>query len=401
MESVSNDVSGIDSEEIENYLFSLSEESQREEFVTASYSRVKSGESEERMRAEESLNRELTPNLRDMVREERVKDEINEVKSKILNVGSGVETYSLIEALFELNMKLFKIQIPLLVSQDFANETNQLIAKISHSSEEIDAELKYEPSYTYCMLLLCANELASLAAFSALPYGNHYLKLYNLEVETECKILGTELLVLQILAHQSVVGIFLKPLLELSKDPKKNDSQEMESLVTTTSLKAKKFAEEAVFPGTQQILHALRERGNPEALTKFILSYVLFFHFSKISLATMGSSFPNSERDPLIAFLPFVVEHASLDKIGLYFNERFESLPEWERAYKWIDLHCQAAEILINNPKRALAFLDRAKNEVKNTLWTTFFTSNKSMWDEKYKMAMARIAQIRSQIEEL
>ncbi|NGX51624.1 MAG: hypothetical protein K1060chlam2_01497 [Chlamydiae bacterium] len=389
MESVSNDVSGVDAEEVGNYLssFSLADQNQ-EEFVTSALPHAKRGESEDRMKEEEALVIELSPNLRTMKQAEGINAKIKEAEAKLSRLDYTGNDYLVLDELFQLNVDLFKTQVHLLedrgiLPQDFVEKVKEFMDDKSKevSFQEPNKQLKSEAFSTFIMLILLANWLQIPAVKTQSIYGNHYFELYKLEEDLGWIIDGALHLTMQHQVHKQIFDNIMEKA-QFSKI-------DLERGITFVTI--------AVFNGYQQILPYLEGKGYYENQT--VLQRILGWCFTKNLLEYVDFSLIGEKKDPLITFFPFLVKYGSLDKIEDYFNDRFKNLSGWEKAYKWIDLHCQAAEILASrNPEKAISYLDKAKEEVRDKLWTTFFTSNKSQWDEKYKIAMERIAQVRNQL---
>ncbi len=97
--------------------------------------------------------------------------------------------------------------------------------------------------------------------------------------------------------------------------------------------------------------------------------------------------------DPITKALPYIAKYGSLDQVEALHQLRSE--PSWERASHWIELQCQAAEILApTNREKAQQYLAKAEKDLQEKFVISFWFSSdrdKSKCEQHRKEASARI----------
>ena len=106
--------------------------------------------------------------------------------------------------------------------------------------------------------------------------------------------------------------------------------------------------------------------------------------------------------DLINQFLPYVVKYDSLDRVKACFDDFYKYKSEAEKAYLWIDLQCQAAEIVAStDSKKSADYLELAKKEREEKLWTYFFSPRRAEITHHAELATARIKKAASKCQGL
>ncbi len=320
------------------------------------------GVSENRMKAEEALQRATSPNLRILEREQ-------EIKAKIKITSSPTQRFTLLKEIFQMKVQAFTQDGGSI--ENFADETRSYKGKTGADLEPLfsgtQRGLKKDLFTIYAFMYLTSE---SMPRFSTqYPYKSLFLELYQLEEDTGFRLAGTGLLI-------SEAKSLLKGMIKLFE----NNSSESD---------LKKFYWDLMYPDTLKIFQHLEKGGNIDLLKIAVsLNGMAFFKPDIYHLFSTTSE----GKDPLVDFLPYIVKYGSLEAIKPYCDDRFKDLSEVEQAYQWIDLCCKAAEILAPiNQKKSAEYLDQARKEKEAKLWAYPFYPYRAEIEAKAKLATARI----------
>jgi hypothetical protein len=157
------------------------------------------------------------------------------------------------------------------------------------------------------------------------------------------------------------------------------------------------FILQICIPTLQQLLKYAENEKDPIVMRRLLDRYMdtplKYEQFRKIlyswilSLDERFFFYINRWDAPFNFIFPYLVKYGSLNEAKDYFNSRWTC--SWERAYKWVDLCCQAAEI---NPEKAKEYVSLAEKEVKQQLMPYLFSWNRKAILQKQKEANERIA---------
>ena len=198
-------------------------------------------------------------------------------------------------------------------------------------------------------------------------YISSYLELFELGKETGF-LMDPNLLKLQVEHYISMLDMLIRVSPRNTK----------ESLVY-------QFYWETVVPNLQKILLCLEQENDGEAVKEILTSHLEFLLAIDFLLG-----FPYGNEELLITLLPYIAKYVSLAGTEETFMWRRFHLPEWERDYQWIDLHCKAAEIVApSDRKKAQEYLLKAEEEMKY-----IFLGGGS--EQKQKEAFARIENVKA-----
>ncbi len=320
------------------------------------------GESEKKLKASEDMHRALAPNLRNLDREQ-------EIQIQLTTALFPQTRFSLFSELLKIKLKEFEKQGGSV--SELAQEMHVFIEKKTPLTEAFTEELKQGICKIYAGLVDTAFLGHKLS--ETIPYQSFFLQLFELEKETGFEVSGKMLLMQECIVLKNIClkkanGIILH----------------------VDLLGVRKFYSETVFPTMLKILPYMEKGGEQEDLQmslKFIISMMHIDLLADKELPTIDQSI-----DPLIHFLPYIVKYSSLEKIEEYFNIRYKDLSEIDKAYLWIDLNCQAAEILASiDPNKSHEYLEKAQKEKDSKLWAYPFSTKRSTILAKANEAAARI----------
>lgn len=319
------------------------------------------GESESRMKAEEALQKAMLPNLRALDREQKIMAQLEVVTS--------------LQARFLLLKELFKIKVEEFKKsgesfEKFVKEVRDLFNSNEPNIETLfkgpQANLKRDLYTLYIQMGAVADEMKD----KFYSYNSPFLKLYELELETGYTVGQTALLAIEQLSHREMLKKFA-------------------SSSFFGAVKSVDFYWNVVIPDTLKILEHLEKSGDEEMLKRSMKGQVMgFFEIFKVKFFQDRVE----GKDPLVLFFPYIVKYESLDKIKSYFDVRYKDLSHAERTYLWIDLHCQAAELLASiDAQKSSQYLKQAKMIRDNDLWAYPFSFRRGEIEAKAQLAQARI----------
>ncbi len=333
-----------------------------------------SGESEKKLKASEDMHRALSPNLRNLNREQEIQAE--------LTIAVFPQTrFSLYSELLKIKLKEFEKQGGSV--SELAQEMHSFIEKKVPLEEAFSEGLKQEICKIYAELIETAFLGHKLS--KAIPYQPFCLQLFELEKETGFELSGKMLLMQECLVLKDIYFNKAKGIISLTH------IHDMSGV--------RKFYSETVFPAIMKILPYMEKGGEKEDLQmslKFVISMMCIDLSAGKELPTIDES-----NDPLIHFLPYIVKYSSLSEIDKYFNERYKDRSEIDKAYLWIDLNCQAAEILASiDPNKSHEYLEKAQKEKDSKLWAYPFSTKRSTIQAKANEAATRIEAARLKCKE-
>lgn len=297
------------------------------------------GESEKRMKSEEIQQRAATPNL-------RVLDQ--ELKSP--------------EKRFERAKELFIAKI---------NEFKQAGGSVQELTKEDPIAILYMEMF----------QIAKEATYTlANPLPHYFLELYELELETGFAPSGVELLLREQQVHLEICKKYL---------PSSNCK------VCKGARIYRNFFWDNIFPAMMKLLQNLEKSGDSSLLKLCVSSYAkTLFDIKTHNML----SFTFDVKDPLDllkVLLPYVVKYDFLDSVKPYFDDRNRYLPKIERVYRWIDLLCQAAEIMAPiDATKSEYYIGIAKRERDEKLWAYLFSPWRWGIEAQAKRATARIEEV-------
>jgi hypothetical protein len=212
----------------------------------------------------------------------------------------------------------------------------------------------------------------SADTFSA-SYPSPYLQLAALEKATHFPVGGSENLVKEMAQD---VKIFKKAAISDYSLRQKNKE-------------AAQVYQQLVFPNFKKIVETLENEKDIERIQKVVAIYVT-------CLTPELSDAIGPALDPFVHALPYIAKYGSLANIEPYFNERFKKETPWDKAYLWVDLHCQVAELLATtDTAKAQEYLAKAEKQ-KPVHTLSYF--NYYAQSQKIKEAEARIVAAQAKV---
>lgn len=343
------------------------------------------------LRFQECLRGALYPDVQKFPR-----DEVLKIQLAVIKTDS--ERFPLLLELFK--MKIEEMKKNGLTSEEYLAELKTRLT--NHPNRLFDGEnsaIKNELAILAHVTYECAKRSSGI---------NAHFKLFELEKETGFALEGLDNLVHQVendvttllhvkmqldvqkLAHYSVlIGALTGKDISLSLE-------NLQSLPTASLPKNIKtssdFYGKVVLPNSQKAIDQLEKVGDKARIEKIFKLSVKCFSVVPVHLGL----------DPLIQLLPYIAKYGSLedDDIKKYFNKHFSELTPHERAYKWIDLHCQAVEILIpTDLAKAQSYLKIAETLAQDKIFSpSFFSFNRSAILQKQREALARIDEAKAKL---
>lgn len=235
-----------------------------------------------------------------------------------------------------------------------------------------ESHFKTELATLYCHMLRMADTETFDDNYAA-------IKLFELERETGCVVLGLGL-------TQSAMGSQWRTLAHLF-------SKALSSFAKETDLHAlRQFCWGPGLTGMKQISDAA-EKGGDARQIKQVARMIVRVYYDPAIYDTMYNM--QSQHNDIASFIPYVIKYQSLNALKPYFIKQWAHLSPWDRAYHWIGLHCQAAEILASlDPKQSAEHLSEAEKLRDKELWSYPFSFNRSAIASRRKEADLRIAQV-------
>jgi len=315
----------------------------------------------EYLKSIEDLARATQPYLRALDREQ-------EIVLRLSKIRDGAEKFSLTLELFRLKMQVFLQEGGSV--QRFLEEAKERTFKGKNGV------LKGELFTHYAQLFMLMPSMKK--DVWSISYPSPYLQLYELEQESGFNFNGTLLLKLQYEVYD-----------ETLRDMFLNRIGIEEPIVPCHDKRYKEYYWDISFPGMQRIMDHLESEGETKLLKRLLERTIILY----LEIGTYNV-IPNKEIDPLVELFPYIIKHDSMDLIEDYIFVRFSYLNDWDVAYKWVDLHCQAAEMLApDDQEKAEAFLKKARGEVKARIWAFPFSPNKQEWEATREKAFIRVTQ--------
>ena len=344
----------------------IDESSKGVSYPTSFEQQANSGENEARMKAEEALYRETSPNIKALGRKEKIEAQISDLFKKKDPLGP----------LMPITIKMFMLRMELLQEQlddckkqgiDLKEFAKEVRIRLGNENEVIPfegeyKELKTEVFLTYGLFLWSLQFHGIIAKLPSSPfihqsaapseYINPYIRVFEFEEKNAFTVLNLDLLSLEVKAHLDIFIDLLKNRMSELKRPHINFMREVSSL--------RLFFNGSLFTGTQMLLNHLEKKKESDLIDKVINSHVLgiFFHPHFIKECWNHKD----ETDPLIHFLPYLAKYASLEQVEDYFNIRFQKLEPYEKAMKWIELHIDCVHVLEPTyPEKAFSYALKAQ----------------------------------------
>jgi hypothetical protein len=319
---------------------------------------ISPAESKKILEANEAMYKALVPNLRRLMREEIFNAKLEKTKDPI-------KRFYLIGGVLRLKVEAFKQEGGSL--EELAEEMKPRIAdKNFLPLEGKHSELKEEIFRCYASLMKLAYEMNAASS--------HFLKLYELEKEIGLVILGTPLLVLEALAYEQV--------------RQDRDFFDLYRFLSNTAL-----------PNWQKIISYLEQENEIAVLEQLINTYIKSV-FTQSNLKERLSWMIDDFHPTLLnQAMPYIVKYGAFDSLRKPFDEMAKPFYSWDKAYLWIDMNCQAAEIVAaKEPNKAAGYLAEAEKEMHDQLWSYYFSPVKKVIADKRKEAEERIAAAKAKI---
>lgn len=368
------EVSAVGSSESSCFQPDIDFEEKKEETINSTETSSNSSETEERMRAEESLKLATMPNLREMNRIEEIKREL--ARTTLLD-----KQFYLYKELFSLQFQgyrdsggsvdffIFKAQKAYKIEKD---EKEAFVNSFGEKEKELF--IIYDQIRELCVLMYeeSTKQLASTTHVSNVsePYKPYLLQLLELEGSLDCHILGALLLSVEIMYSKQMMHLMLK-------DTISDNERKYYWEVYVNEIYELLVFEAKWYDSTSGASSAL-------AATKLKLIFD--------PNAVKDFSYIEDAVDPVEQFFPFVVKYGDIEIMKGRFDEVNQKLPEWERNFQWVELHIKAADQLIPiNPEKAQSYLEKAKELTKTTLWCYPFSPNRANWNEKRDEALRQL----------
>lgn len=312
------------------------------------------GETENMAKAQEVLQRAISPNLRNLEREQALQDQIKAAKT-------AEEKFPLVKDLFKLKTEAFKSTGESI--EEFSAEA------LGHLRQNGTTVYDYGNDFKNKITSLCFN-LCDLSQqqFNKNSLQSPALQLFELEKTTGFSLFGPFLL-LKEFQHD----------FNLLHHAFHHDPATMEPLYWNH-----------VVPHFHKILNFLE---NEKKLPTLIFD-TLKKGTDILNLCSKVFSTSKPGYDPFHQFFPLIVKYFPQQKAELIFKDRVKNVQKIEKSIQWINLHCKAAEILATTDlNKAIDYLTVAENELKNQFWTYPFPFNNPEIEKKRKEAKARIEQ--------
>lgn len=311
-------------------------------------------DSESLLKAEESFHRATAPNLRNLDREQALEDQIKASKT-------AEEKFPLVKELFKLKIEAFKNTGACL--EDFCYDVWIHYKQNRNTSYDYEDDLKNTIKKLYFSL-----RSLSFEQYKKNSVQSPALQIFELEKETGFILFGPFLLLNELehdfyLIHQAF----------------HDNPTQMEPLYWNH-----------VVPHFNKIFTYLENEQYPPTLIGLILKKCN--HILNLCNKVFSTSKPGY--DPFHHFFPLIVKYFPEQEAELIFKDRVKNLEKLEKSLQWINLHCQASELLASTDlNRALGYLNVAEKEVENQLWTYPYPFNNRGIEQKQKQGQARIEQ--------
>jgi hypothetical protein len=328
----------------------------------------------------ECLKEALLPHLQHFPRNEVLKIQLDTVKTDAEK--------------FPVLLELLKLKIEELKQSGISCE-----AYIKELKQHLEGKLLFEGDNS-----ALKNELLVLTGFTYTCARKSrgidaHLKLFELEKETGFALDGSDHLVSQVVNDIAVfytltfadlnrkikivsgvvqdvpfLGEALVRIFEIFKQSQKNQQTPSDLYWNT------------VFPNFKKVVELLEKEQDIERIQKVFKMYIPCLHVD----------LQDSTRDPLAQALPYIAKYGSLENIEPYFNQRYKEKTPWDKAYLWVDLHCQVAELLATTDKAKAQDLLAKADKQKPVL--TFSLFHRVAQRQKLTEAEARIAAARAKV---
>jgi hypothetical protein len=347
-------------------------------------------ESKNALLAKEAMHQATSPALR-LLEQDKLLTE------KLMKITTIVERFPLMLDLFKVKIELYKQAGGSL--DDLVKEFKEKVAKKDASPFAGNLhELKQDLCQTYTRLQYDANQM------TADNYCSPFVKMYELEKETGFVATGANLFLMEISLLITIEKTLWQDIMNASDEEAKYKKmsifcgfQRINAVSTLKQILA--YAEQAQDRETIKIClnHFCR------CLDKYLATLPLIpIYGSQPFLRALANLQRTLFADPhelwdghFAHFLPHLAKYDSVSQVKNYFNTRWEELPSWERSYKWVDLCCQAAEMVAKeSPAKAKEHIALAEKEVSEQLWAYCFSPNKEAILQKQKEANERIAKV-------
>ncbi len=375
------------------YDSSIENPSPKEASAIADQPQAEPGETENRMKAEEALQRALSSNLGLLQREQAAIAQIN-------TVNHAHERFPLVIELFKISVE--KCKAAGLSVQELATELkSRLQNNVLTPFEGPHADLKTDLCGTYLRLMGLANEIGQA---KDLPYTSPSLKLFELEKDTGFSIQGILHLQKEYLDSKAIVDESLK------KETSFSNFRNWLRYSVNAELDSPQLAQfyrETFIPNTQKIIGLLEKEGDLTALKGIVESYLkvviamyplcpppiketqdpsILTHLEQ----SVRTEYAYAQQHPFILSLPSIAKYASPEavKLVLHRSDLFLVL-----------FYCEKAEIMATtDQKQAQHYLKQAE-QVTNSIF--FWDRRRSMVEELQKSkALNRIAEIKAKLKQ-
>jgi hypothetical protein len=357
-------ISKIDLQDVSNHYIEpkdqlLSDRKIEKKTASINVDQTRTGNTEILFKAQEALQRATVPNLKQLDREQTLKTKIDAAKT-------AHDKFLLVKELFKLKVEALKnsgVSI-----EEFSTEHRKtwwyLFAKTSYKDP-----LKNEIIKTYEQLRVLVQELCKEGSLDSPA-----LQFYELEKETGFSDLGAFLLMKEVEHTFNLLKY----------------AYQQKNFALMQQLYWSHFV-----PNFKKILGYLEsDKKDPESN-----QMVIEVAADILDLCKNGFATANPNEHPFVPFLKIILKYVSLEDAELFFNEQFKGLNPLDKIVRWIDLHCQAAEILApTNLDRANHHLKAALIETESKLWAFRFSFNKTAIQQKKQEALARIARAKETV---
>ncbi len=347
----------------DRYDLSFENPSPKEASAIADQPQAEPGETENRMKAEEALQRALCLSQREQ-------STIAQFRSKT----HAHEKFPLVIELFKISVEKFKA--PGLSLQDLAAELkSRSESRILGPFEGPQGRLKTDLCTAYLRLMGLAEEISQA---KDLPYTSPWLQLYELAKETGFSLKQPKLLLFK----------------EFDQCKSIADSQQ----AWLPTIEASKFYCDTLIPNSQKIMHYLekeREFQSMKFMTFHLIRGISFMHPTTLSSA--------EAQERLAPLLPYLAKYASPKWLESYLNQDGIFVKKWTpNDDLLVCLYCEKAVITSStDQKQAQDYLAKAENLVKTRLlaYPFTFSFNRRDIEQKQQEAVKRIAEVKAQLK--
>lgn len=380
--------------------FDIREPSQEEQVLSSpeTPSILSPQESMERLKASENLHKALAPHLTLDIEDpnKTFARNVELFKSKLKTFQGG--SFTLQGFAQQLRELLLQVSSPLLIDQKLPNVNNFMDRKeflqkfieqryntILPVLSDKNRDLQTELAIIYIDMLYSAEK--SMYLNNGFSCGSPLTQLFELEQETGYIVIDFRLVHQAMILHAILSGALIEKAISSSFQPP--DELALKQLVEGQSIIEMK-----------KILDLCEKQGDLDGIETAI--YIALIDIAlNIGFSVVYKQITVQEQlNNLAPLLPYVIKHHSLEVLDDYFKGPFSRLSAWDRAYHWIDLHCQAAEILAtSNPQKSAEHLAKAEKMRDQELWSLPLSFNKSAIANRRQEANIRIEKAREVIQ--